>query len=169
VAEARALFRVAAQGVHDPSVMPFEVPWTDRLDEEDFVGHVTRADPRAIRFVAFLDGAPIGVQALDVHPEWVSTGSWLGRAYQGLGLGTEMRTAVLTYAFDHLGASLARSGAIAGNPQSLGVSRKLGYDVVGSHTVSPRGEPVEHVDLELTPARFRPAVPVAMDGAPPLA
>ena len=36
-----------------------------------------------------------------------------------------------------------------GNPQSLAVSRKLGYEVVGTHLVSPRGEPVEHTDVEL--------------------
>ena len=55
---------------------------------------------------------------------------------------------------------VARSGAIAGNPQSLAVSRKLGYEVVGSHTVSPRGVPVEHTDIELRREQFRSPVPV---------
>ena len=68
-----------------------------------------------------------------MHPEWVTTGSWLGAAYQGNGLGTEMRAAVLTYAFDARGARVARSGAIQGNPQSLGVSRKLGYALDRGH------------------------------------
>jgi RimJ/RimL family protein N-acetyltransferase len=168
-AEARRLFRVAEAGIHDPAVMPFEIPWTDDLDEEDFVAHVSGSVADAIRFVAFVDGTPVGVQALDVHPDWVSTGSWLGRAYQGRGLGTEMRAAVLTYAFDARGATVARSGAIQGNPQSLGVSSKLGYEVVGTHVVSPRGEPLDHTDVELRRERFRSPVQVTVDGVRPLA
>jgi len=168
-AEARRLFAVAEAGIHDPGVMPFEVPWTDDLDEAAFVAYSTASTAGSIRFVAFLDGEPIGVQGLEVHPEWVATGSWLGAAYQGGGLGTEMRAAVLTYAFDHRDAAVARSGAIQGNPQSLGVSRKLGYEVVGAHVVSPRGEPLEHTDVELRRERFRSPVPVTVDGVRPLA
>ncbi|HVU77149.1 MAG TPA: GNAT family N-acetyltransferase [Gaiellaceae bacterium] len=164
VAEARTLFEVAKAGVHDPAVMPFAVPWTDDLDEEDFVSHVTHVSESEIRFVAFLDGQPVGVQALDGGPDGVTTGSWLGLAYQGRGLGTEMRAAVLTFAFERLGATVARSGAIDGNEQSLGVSRKLGYEVVGSHLVSPRGEPVEHTDVELRRERFVSPVPVEIAG-----
>jgi RimJ/RimL family protein N-acetyltransferase/predicted GNAT family acetyltransferase len=160
VAELRRLFRVAEQGIHDPAEMPFEVAWTDALDEESFLAHMTELGDDSIRFVAFLDGGPVGVQALEFHAESVTTGSWLGKAYQSQGLGTEMRTAVLEYAFVHRGAILARSGAIAGNPQSLGVSRKLGYEVVGAHEVSPRGTPVEHTDVELRRERFVRPVPV---------
>ncbi len=138
---------------------------TDDLDEADFVAHVTALSAESIRFVAFLDGEPIGVQGVNVEPGWVVTGSWLGRAYQGQGLGTEMRAAALTYSFEHLGRDVARSGAIAGNPQSLGVSRKLGYEVVGVHTVAPRGVPVEHTDLELRRERFASPVPVEVVGA----
>jgi RimJ/RimL family protein N-acetyltransferase len=94
----------------------------------------------------------------------VETGSWLGRDFQGRGLGTEMRAAVLTLAFEHLGARVARSGAIAGNPQSLGVSRKLGYSVAGSRMVAPRGEPLEHTDLELAAEDFVSPVPVEVEG-----
>ena len=168
-AEARRLFEVAEAGIHDPGVMPFEVPWTDSLDEADFVAHVTASTADSIRFTAFLDGVPIGVQALDLGPGGASTGSWLGAAYQARGLGTEMRAAVLTYAFEVRNVAVARSGAIAGNPQSLGVSRKLGYEVVGTHVVSPRGEPLEHTDVELRRERFRSPVPVTVDGVRPLA
>ena len=167
-ADARRLFAVAEAGIHDPDVMPFEIPWTDNLDESDFVAHVTGSTADAIRLTAFLAGEPIGVQGLDFHQGSVTTGSWLGARYQGRGLGTEMRAAVLTYAFDIRGARVARSGAIQGNPQSLGVSRKLGYEVVGTHVVSPRGEPLEHTDVELRRERFRSPVPVTVDGARPL-
>jgi RimJ/RimL family protein N-acetyltransferase len=168
-AEARRLFAVAEAGIHDPGVMPFELPWTDSLDEHDFVAYSTASTADSIRFAVFHDGEPIGVQGLDIHPDWVTTGSWLGEAYQGRGLGTEMRAAVLTYAFGAREATVARSGGIEGNPQSLGVSRKLGYEVVGTHVVSPRGEPLEHTDVELRRDRFRSPVPVSVDGVRPLA
>jgi RimJ/RimL family protein N-acetyltransferase/predicted GNAT family acetyltransferase len=168
-AEARRLFAVAEAGIHDADVMPFEIPWTDQLDEVDFVAYSTASTPDSIRFTVFLDGAPVGVQGLDFHSGWVTTGSWLGVDHQGRGLGTEMRAAVLTYAFGVRGAKVARSGAIEGNPQSLGVSRKLGYDVVGAHVVSPRGEPLEHTDVELRRERFQSPVRVSVDGVRPLA
>ena len=174
VAELRELYRVAAGGIHDPDDMPFAVPWTDTLEEEAFLAHhrlkldAWRADAWDYEPVAFLDGRPIGVQALEAERfaerRTVATGSWLGRAFQVQGLGTEMRTAILTLAFGGLGAELARSGAIGGNAASLGVSRKLGYEVVGSHTIAPRGVAVEHVDLELRRERFTPAVAVEVEG-----
>jgi RimJ/RimL family protein N-acetyltransferase len=154
--------------------MPFGVAWTDHLEEESFLAHHALALGSAtpaewtLNLVAFSDGEPIGSQALRAtafaETRTVDTGSWLGRAWQGRGLGTEMRSAALTFAFDHLGAHRATSGAIERNPQSLGVSRKLGYVEVGTHLVSPRGQPVEHVDLEVTADTFTPAVETRVHG-----
>ena len=79
-----------------------------------------------------------------------------------------MRAASLSLAFDGLGAAVATSGAIEGNPQSLAVSRKLGYEVVGSHLVSPRGVPVKHTDLELRRESFRSPLPVEIVALDPL-
>jgi RimJ/RimL family protein N-acetyltransferase/predicted GNAT family acetyltransferase len=175
VAELRRLYAIAEAGIHDADSMPFGVAWTDHLEEESFLAHHALALESGtpaewtINLVAFHDGEPIGSQALRAtsfgETRTVDTGSWLGRAWQGRGLGTEMRSAALTFAFDHLGARRATSGAIAGNPQSLGVSRKLGYAEVGSHLVSPRGRPVEHLDLEVTPESFRPAVETRLSGS----
>jgi RimJ/RimL family protein N-acetyltransferase len=174
VAELRALFRVAAAGIHDPAEMPFGVAWTDDLDEASFVAHHERtlgaAGPASwsLPLVVFREGGPIGVQEVRgeqfAADRTVDTGSWLGRTFQGQGLGTEMRAAVLALAFEELGAERATSGAIQRNPQSLGVSRRLGYVETGSHIVSPRGEPVEHLDLELTADRFRSPVLVEVTG-----
>ena len=50
---------------------------------------------------------------------------------------------------------------------ALAVSRKLGYRIVGSHTVSPRGEPVDHDDLELRAEEFHSPVPVEVEGLDP--
>jgi RimJ/RimL family protein N-acetyltransferase/predicted GNAT family acetyltransferase len=174
VAELRELFRVAETGIHDPAVMPFEVPWTDDLDEDAFLayhrGNLANwsTDAWHLNLVAFLDGRPVGTQGLNAGGDGrVVTGSWLGRAFQGQGLGSEMRSAILSFAFETLGAEVARSGAFVDNPQSLGVSRKLGYEVTGSHVVEPRGEPVEHTDLELRRERFRPLIKVEIAGVDP--
>src|SRR5262249_10478821 len=125
-----------------------------------------------LNLLAFHRGRVIGMQGIEAEHfaerRTVSTGSWLGRRWQGRGFGTEMRSAVLELAFSGLGAEVARSGAISGNPQSLGVSRKLGYQVVGSHTVSPGGVAVEHTDVELRRDGFRPPVEVEIVALEPL-
>lgn len=61
----------------------------------------------------------------------VGSGSWLRRSARGLGLGTEMRAAVLLWAFDHLGAEVAQTSAYDWNAPSIGVSRSLGYEPNG--------------------------------------
>jgi len=61
----------------------------------------------------------------------VETGSWLGRAHQGQGLGREMREAVLHLAFAGLNAEEALSGAFEDNTTSLATSRAVGYEENG--------------------------------------
>ncbi|MFL5953976.1 MAG: GNAT family N-acetyltransferase [Gaiellaceae bacterium] len=177
-AELHALAQVALGGIHDPGVMPFEVAWTDTLEEEAFVAFHEQAlqdwqpDGWQLNLIAFHRGRPIGSQGIGAarieDARRVSTGSWLGRPWQGQGLGTEMRAAALELAFRGLNARVAASGYVAGNPQSQGVSRKLGYEVVGSHVVAPRGEPLEHTDLILRREDFTAHVPVELVGLGPL-
>jgi RimJ/RimL family protein N-acetyltransferase/ribosomal protein S18 acetylase RimI-like enzyme len=177
-AELRALAEVALAGIHDPAVMPFEFPWTDTLTTESAIEFHEQAlanwapSDWQLNLVAFHRGRVVGTQGIGAERfaerRVVSTGSWLGQAWQGQGLGTEMRAAVLELAFGGLGAQVAVSGFVAGNPQSRGVSRKLGYEIVGSHTVSPRGEPLEHTDLELRREHFRSPVPVEIVALEPL-
>jgi RimJ/RimL family protein N-acetyltransferase/predicted GNAT family acetyltransferase len=181
-AELRALGELAQRGVHDPAAMPFGVAWTDNSDRPGFVAETVehhearlgewQPDAWTLNLIAFHRGRPAGVQTVRGERfgrrRTIDTGSWLGREFQGQGLGTEMRAAVLQFAFEGLGATLATSGAIEGNPQSLGVSRKLGYEIVGAHTVSPRGVPVEHMDLELARESFRSPVPVELVALGPL-
>ena len=77
------------------------------------------------------NGESIGMQELEADRfpalRSVETSSWLVKSARGKGLGKEMRAAVLTLAFDHLGAARAKSGAWDWNKSSLGVSRALGY------------------------------------------
>ena len=174
VFELRQLYQVAQAGIHDPEFMPFETAWTDGLSQPDFLAYhaaqLERFNPAdwELGLVVFHEGRPIGVQALLAKSfatdRAVTTGSWLGREYQGQGFGTEMRAAVLTLAFAGLGAERACSGAIQGNTQSLGVSRKLAYEHTGVATVSPRGFPVPHDNLELPRDRFQSPVPVEVEG-----
>jgi RimJ/RimL family protein N-acetyltransferase/predicted GNAT family acetyltransferase len=175
IAELRELHEVARAGIHDPAFMPFGVAWTDSFTEESFLEwhQVALRDWRPyswrLELIAFVDGRPVGSQALHADrfgsTRRATTGSWLGASWQGRGLGTEMRAAVLTLLFDGLGGDEAASGAIVGNEASVAVSRKLGYEETGRSTVSPRGTPVEHYDLALTRERFRrPDVPVTIEG-----
>jgi RimJ/RimL family protein N-acetyltransferase len=174
VAELRELARVAQAGIHDPQFMPFELAWTDNLTEASFLEWHQSAlrDWRPydwrLELVAFRDGDPVGCQGLAAKQfgptRRATTGSWLGSPWQGQGLGTEMRSAVLTLLFDGLRGREAASGAVVGNDASLGVSRKLGYAETGMSTVSPRGTPVDHHDLVLTSKRFRRLIDVRLEG-----
>lgn len=147
------LAAVAADGVHDPAEMPFSVPWTDSPPEErgrgtfqHALGTIAEWRPEkwALSLVVLHEGAVIGRQDLFATEFAVTreaeTGSWLGVAHQGKGLGTEMRAAVAHLAFEGLGALSLTSGAMVENGRSLGVSRRLGYRPDGLSVVAVRGE-----------------------------
>jgi RimJ/RimL family protein N-acetyltransferase len=172
------LVEVAYRGVHPPDRMPFMQPWTDadprymgRGALQYFWGERSRFAPSgwALHFLVRYAGDVVGVQTLradsfDERRE-VGSGSWLGLAAQGQGIGTEMRAAVLMYAFDVLGASHARSEAFADNTASLRVSEKLGYEADGFEIHSPRGVPARNLRLRLTPASLiRPPWELQVDG-----
>jgi RimJ/RimL family protein N-acetyltransferase len=165
------LFELAEEargGIHPPELMPFLVPWTDAGPEEAAAATVrwhwrSRAElsPQRWRlnFLVRVDGRVVGTQGLEATDfavtREVDSGSWLGLRHQGCGIGTEMRAAVLAFAFDHLGAVRARSGAFRDNPASLRVSEKLGYRRDGTATYSRRGQRTEEVRLLLERDRFR--------------
>lgn len=176
------LATVAANGVHAPTSMPFTVPWTDAEPEDRARGvfqHVLRSiaewrpDAWTLSLAVTHDGKVIGRQDLsaDGFPvlKEVETGSWLGLAHQGKGFGTEMRAAALHLAFDGLGAGSATSAAMADNPRSLGVSRKLGYRQDGVVRASVRGEArtVHRLRLDRTAWEQHRTVPVQLHGLAP--
>jgi RimJ/RimL family protein N-acetyltransferase len=134
------LAQEARLGVHPPETMPFAVPWTDAGPDEraravlqHHWGERSAVGPRrwSVHLLVRLDGRVIGVQDVEATEfavtREVDTGSWIGLRHQGRGIGTEMRAAVLTWAFDHLGATRARSAAFVDNAASRRVSEKLGY------------------------------------------
>jgi RimJ/RimL family protein N-acetyltransferase len=175
--ELDTLREVALGGVHPPEFTPFTVAWTDDpelagfLDYHEMRRRDWNPDGWHLELGVWLEGEPVGVQGMEsenfAETRVVGTGSWLGRRFQGEGVGTEMRTAVLELAFRGLGAEAARSGAIDGNAASLRVSEKLGYRVVGRGTVAPRGVEVDHTDVELRREDWKPPFAVEIGGLGP--
>jgi RimJ/RimL family protein N-acetyltransferase len=106
-----------------------------------------------------VDGEPVGMQALFAKSfsrlRTVRSGSWLGRDSQGLGIGREMRIAMLTLAFDGLGADVAETEAFADNAASIGVSRSVGYDDNGIGRLAPEGEPRDMIRFRMTRQRWQ--------------
>ncbi|GAB3280656.1 GNAT family protein [Sinomonas notoginsengisoli] len=147
----------AASGIHShaPGRTPFGAPW----DESPALPANTarwiwecrlRSSPEdwIVMFGIFThDGAFLGSQDVVAKDfpglRTIRTGSWLRRDAQGRGLGTEMRAAVLMWAFDLLGAQVATTSAWDWNAPSLAVSRKLGYEPNGEGRHSPRPGVVE--------------------------
>ena len=89
------------------------------------------------------DGELLGLQELEGHDfptlRTVDTSSWLVQEARGTGLGKAMRRAVLSLAFDHLGALAAITSAWHDNHASLGVSRSLGYRPNGESLMAREG------------------------------
>lgn len=143
------LVELATEGVHDPDDMPFETAWTavpSPQRERNGLGWVWRtrttlqSDDWHLSLVVVVDDAVVGVQDVQARA-WSKTrtgvtGSWLGRAHQGKGIGTEMRHAILQLFFDGFGGAEALTFAFDDNPASLGVTRALGYRANGADVVA---------------------------------
>ena len=173
------LMALARSGIHPPDEMPFGVAWSTIPSpgfERGFMQHhwAMRGSWSATRWVLNLmaeaDGVPIGSQSIGATDfainRTVSTGSWVAREWQGRGFGKEMRSAVLGFAFDGLGARLAETEAFLDNAASNGVSRGLGLR--GERVRQPRPEGVarETQRFRMTTAgwRSRPRPPLTIEG-----
>ncbi|MFF2011198.1 GNAT family N-acetyltransferase [Streptomyces sp. NPDC058195] len=162
-----ALASVAGGGVHAPDEMPFTVPWTEASPAgrgRATFQHVLRtvadwsAQDWTLSLAVLCEGEVVGRQDLGAKDfavtGRVTSGSWLGLAHQGRGIGTEMRAAVLHLAFAGLGAQSAVTAAMSDNARSLGVSRRLGYLPDGLNVAAVRGAPVTLQRLWLDRARW---------------
>ena len=174
-----ALAALAAAGVHDPQVQPFAIPWTDASPVERARSTLQyqwrqwaewQPSKWSLELVVIDSGNVVGIQSMSAHDfatlREVSTGSWLGIEYQGQGIGTEMRAAVLHLAFAGLGARSAASAAFTDNPASLAVSRKLGYADDGVELYVQRGQPATSQRLRLDRATWEATrtIPVTITG-----
>jgi RimJ/RimL family protein N-acetyltransferase len=154
---------LAARGIHDPSMMPFFVPWTDAespyLERGAFqFWWRCRAEISVerwnINYAVLVDDVVVGAGGISATDFPVlrtfTTGSWLGREYQRQGLGRELREAALHLGFDGFDAECALTGAFDDNAASLAVTRRLGYEPDGSRRVVRRGEPAVLSDFRMT-------------------
>jgi RimJ/RimL family protein N-acetyltransferase len=173
---------VAAGGVHEEAGMPFVVPWTDAAPDErgratfqHVLGTIAEWRPEkwTLSLVVSHDGEVVGRQDLFATDFAVTreaeTGSWLGLAHQGRGIGTEMRAAALHLAFEGLGARCATSAAMTDNNRSLGVSRRLGYVPDGLTVASVRGQArtLRRLRLDRPTWQSHRTVPVDIHGLGP--
>jgi RimJ/RimL family protein N-acetyltransferase len=158
------LVRVAiTDGVHDPSWMPFSIPWTD-LESPELERQAmqywwrcratTSPELWELNLAVIVDGEPAGISSIGAEDfaivGTVHTGSWLGRSFQGRGLGTEMRAATLHLGFAGFGAHRATTAAFVDNAASLGVTRRLGYTPNGTTVSRRRDEAGEQQHFVLT-------------------
>lgn len=174
------LTAVARGGVYGPGEMPFLVPWTE-VPSPDFEYSFLQyhwglranwtPDSWRLELVVITEGQAAGAQAISgdgFHTErTVATGSWLGRPFQGRGLGKEMRAAVLAFAFDYLDAQWVTSSAFVDNGASIAVSRSLGYEETSHEWVEAEdAEPREAINFLMTPELWysRERQPIEVEG-----
>jgi RimJ/RimL family protein N-acetyltransferase len=146
-AELAELAAVSVEGVASPvgfpsAAMPLPervaavVAYHDRCDQ------VSSRDMWQVNLVAVLDGQVVGSQSVSAvrfpQSRCVSTGSWIGSQFAGVGLEVEMRAAALVFA-QEVGAESAESRAVLENMSARGVSAMLGYRHVENVTVDVAG------------------------------
>jgi RimJ/RimL family protein N-acetyltransferase len=159
---ASELAQLAARGIHDPAYMPFGMPWTDvpspQLERSSMRWYWRgRAElsPESwrIELAVIVDAVAVGTTGLMANDfptlRQFESGSWLGREYQGKGIGKEMRQATLHLGFGGLGAEYATTTAWHDNGPSLGVTRSLGYNEEGRRRAVRRGEATEQIGFRL--------------------
>jgi RimJ/RimL family protein N-acetyltransferase len=176
------LMALARAGIHPPDEMPFGVAWSTLPSpafERGFMQHnwglrgSWSPGHWALNLMVAFDGVPIGFQSIGAEDfaihRTVSTGSWLGREFQGRGFGKEMRAAVLGFAFDGLGARVATSSALLDNAASNAVSRALGYEENGFGSLAPEGvaRVTQNFRMTVEAWRSRPRPPIAIEGLDP--
>ena len=156
-----------ATDIHDPDFMPFAHPWSLTRPAEmplsfaQYHWGVRAAFSPAkwtADFAVFFDGELAGTQGLVTEDYLVrrggETGSWLGRRFQGRGIGTAMRQVICAFAFDCLDARYVTSTAFRDNPASRAVSRKVGYTANGYDHVTRLGKPAVLERIILEPAQL---------------
>lgn len=159
------LAELASTGIHDPGFMPFYEPWSltppqdmPRCMGQFHWGQRARFSPAqwGADFAVFYDGELVGSQGISAHDYLITrtgeTGSWLGRRYQGNGIGTAMRQVICAFAIDCLDAEQVTSAAYTDNPASLAVSRKCGYTENGTELRTRMGKLATLQRVVLEPA-----------------
>jgi RimJ/RimL family protein N-acetyltransferase len=143
----------AADGVHPPDFMPFFSQWTDG-DRETVTHRVLqrqwnsqafwRPEEWTLYLVVVADGKVVGSQSVGARDfaitREVLLTSWMGLRYQGRGLGTHARAAMLELSFIGLGAEHAFCVVRQGNKPSQSVCRRFNFAHDGTQINVVRGE-----------------------------
>jgi RimJ/RimL family protein N-acetyltransferase len=173
------LGRLAARGIHGMT-LPFSTPWSRGSDVEvarnlyrhhSAIRAAFKPDAWSLDFAARLDHTLIGVQSLEAKDfattRSAQSGSWIGRDWQGRGIGTLLRVAILAFAFEGLDAQEVTTSAWFDNAASNAVTRKLGYAPNGEETHDREGVAavLKHYRLDrgtwdARPAELRPHVDI---------
>ncbi len=162
------LAELAANGVYEQDVMmPFSAPRINQTSLEPERSTLQyywlrRAEWMPTKWglpcAVFSDGVIVGSQEImaDDFPirRVIATASWVGRAYQGRGIGKEMREAILHLAFAGLGTDWVFSSALGDNLGSLKVSRALGYTEYGDETLVREGKTARFIRMRLSRERW---------------
>jgi RimJ/RimL family protein N-acetyltransferase len=170
-----ALADLACRGVHPPERMPFSTPWTDAPAADlplRFAQYhwSTRAsftrESWSLQLITTWEGVVVGTQGFFTHDYLVThsgeTGSWLGQAHQGHGIGTAMRRAMCAFLFDCLDAQEITSGAFV-------VSMKVGYRPNGERRMVRRPDEWQvNQGLVLTPETFVRGPEITVEGLEPV-
>ena len=156
-----------ATDIHDPDFMPFGFPWSltpapdmPRSVAQYHWGKRASFSPAQWNadFAVFYDDELVGSQGFSTKDYLITrggeTGSWLGRRFQGRGIGTAMRQVICAFIFDHLDAEFITSTAFSDNPASLAVSRKTGYTDNGADRFNRLGKPAIMRRIILEPANL---------------
>jgi RimJ/RimL family protein N-acetyltransferase len=169
-----------ALDIHEPDFMPFFGPWSltsaqdmPRVVAQYHWGQRAAFSPAkwSADFAVFYDGELVGCQGFATTDYLIlrtgETGSWLGRRFQGRGIGTAMRQVICAFLIDHVDAQHITSAAFADNPASLAVSRKAGYTDNGSELFNRTGKPATLRRIVLEPANLvRYKHPLTVHGLP---
>lgn len=158
---------LAAKGVHAPDFMPFTVPWTQQPSPQLERGTLQHfwglranwsVEELHLNLVVECDGELVGCQGFGAKKfpilRTISSGSWLGVAHQGKGLGKEMRAAMLHLAFEGLGTRIAYSAAFEDNAPSRAVSTAVGYEENGDNWEVRQGVAARQVEFKLSRERW---------------
>ena len=156
-----------ATDIHDPDFMPFGFPWSltpapdmPRSVAQYHWGKRASFSPAqwTADFAVFYESELVGCQGFSTKDYLIvrggETGSWLGRGFQGRGIGTAMRQVICAFIFDHLDGRFITSTAFTDNPASLTVSRKTGYADNGVDRVNRLGQPAVMHRIVLEPANL---------------
>jgi RimJ/RimL family protein N-acetyltransferase len=161
--ELALLARVASEGIQSPNEPHFQSDELyDRPAEEiekSLNEHVSKylsewnKNDWQLPFAVFYEDKPIGMITMYAKDFPIARGFgcgyWIGLAYQGKGLGTEMLRAILSLGFDRLYAREAYVGAWSDNEASKRIMEKLGFEFNGEYWMVRQGKAVKDIRMRL--------------------